>query len=178
MISLRPVLLVGFLALGALCTTWVKAQTPPQNSVAMQAKLENKAVVRAFMEALYMKNDPDAADALVSPNFIEHSPLQDSVPESSTPASIPAPKPDPKPPTLVVYTLEQVVADGEWVTTLLRVNEPGYAPYYFVDLFRVQRGLIVEHWDSSEPTLLPSSQGLSFKGKPSMFKKPNTPPGK
>jgi|GEM_PF-2324632 len=165
--SLRPVLFVGFLALGAFHTTLAQTQTPTQSSVS-QTKLESKAVVRAFMEALYLKDDPNAAAALVAPNFLEHSPLLEPVPESTPPA----PVPDPKPQAPVIYTLEQVLGEGDWVTTLLRVNEAGYPAYYFVDLFRVQGGLIVEHWDSSAPTPTASSQGSGLKGKPSFFGKP------
>lgn len=167
--SLRPALFVGFLALSALSATLVQAQTPAQSSVS-QTKLENKAVVRAFMEALYLKDDPDAAGALLAPNFLEHSPLLEPVPEKTPPAPVPVPAP--KPQTPVIYTLEQVLAEGDWVTTLLRVNEAGYPAYYFVDLFRVQGGLIVEHWDSSAPEPTPSSQGSGLKGKPSFFGKP------
>ena len=166
--SLRPVLFVGFLAIGTLGGAMVQAQTPAQSSVPLQTKLESKAVVRAFMEALYLRDDPDAAGALLAPIFLEHSPLLEPVPESTSPM----PVPDPKPQTPVIYTLEQVLAEGDWVTTLLRVNEAGYPAYYFVDLFRVQGGLIVEHWDSSAPASTASSQGLGLKGKPSFFGKP------
>ncbi len=132
---------------------------------------QNKAVVRTFMEALYLKDDVGTAELLLSDDFLEHSPYL--LEAAAVPASqeFPNPaQPDPKLEAPVLFTLEEVVAERDVVTTLLRVKEPARPAYYFMDLFKVHGGLIVEHWDTTEPTLVPnSSQPLSLKGKPSFF---------
>jgi predicted SnoaL-like aldol condensation-catalyzing enzyme len=43
-----------------------------------------------------------------------------------------------------------LVGQGNFVATLCRANWDG-APYAQADLFRIEDGLIVEHWDAAEP---------------------------
>jgi predicted SnoaL-like aldol condensation-catalyzing enzyme len=43
-----------------------------------------------------------------------------------------------------------LVGQGNFVATLCRANWEG-APYAQADLFRIEDGVVVEHWDVAEP---------------------------
>ena len=167
MFSLRPILM-------AVCFMGVSWMVLPASQAQNSVSLESKAVVRTFMEALYLRNDLETAEGLLAENFLENSPVNQPLPPAEAAASntvLQAPEP------LVTFTLEQVLGEGDFVMTLLRVEEFGRVPYYFLDLFRVENGLIVEHWDGSPPTdPQTSSQNQPPPRKPSVFGKPKPKP--
>ena len=63
----------------------------------------------------------------------------------------------------LVYTdIVLLVGQGNFVATLCKATWEG-APYAQVDLFRIEDGLIVEHWDAAEP--VPPREEWANSGK-------------
>jgi predicted SnoaL-like aldol condensation-catalyzing enzyme len=56
---------------------------------------------------------------------------------------------DPRRP-LVYDEIVLLVGQGNFVATLCRASSDG-SPYAQADLFRVEAGRVVEHWDAAEP---------------------------
>jgi predicted SnoaL-like aldol condensation-catalyzing enzyme len=115
----------------------------------------NKKVIGEFAEALFVKKDLSAVERYVRSDYIQHNPLVNQGAEgfreffSAWFGSVPDWN----------YTLKKIVAEGSevWVYgtyagTLERdwlgiaASGQGYG-FDAVDLFRLQDGKLVEHWD-------------------------------
>jgi predicted SnoaL-like aldol condensation-catalyzing enzyme len=104
----------------------------------------NKKVVLAFYDAALIKLDADAARQYLGPKYIQHNPmapdgvdgvmglikfLKEKYPQRSS-------------------SIKRVIAEGELV--VLHVHSrptPEDRGTAIVDIFRVENGKIVEHWD-------------------------------
>ena len=64
--------------------------------------------------------------------------------------------------TMTYRTLHKIVGEGSFVVTLCEMQLGGTAMAVF-DIWRLENGLIVEHWDNMEP--LPDAQELVNSGK-------------
>lgn len=106
----------------------------------------NKTVVRALItEALMDAGDPSAFDRYISADtYVQHSAeVEDGL------APFKSLMLDPARP-LVYDEIVLLVGQGNFVATLCRTRWDG-AEQAQVDLFRLEDGLIVEHWDNAEP---------------------------
>jgi predicted SnoaL-like aldol condensation-catalyzing enzyme len=109
------------------------------------AKLEaNKKIVREFYEAAINKKDFDAASKHLGPKYVQHNPraadgaeglkgylgfLKSNFPNSRS-------------------EIKRVLADGDYVILHVHaVREPGTLGQAIIDIFRLENGKIVEHWD-------------------------------
>jgi len=108
----------------------------------------NKAAVLAFYDAALNKLDYDAAAKYLGPGYKQHNPtaadgaeglkgfitfLKTSFPQTHSEVTM-------------------SFADGDYV--ILRVHAirtPGTAGNAIVDIFRLENGKVVEHWDSVQP---------------------------
>ena len=107
---------------------------------------ENKKLVRAFLEDVMMPGgDPHRIDRYISSDqYIQHNrDVADGL-EHFKPLAL-----DPNRP-LNYDEIVLVVGQGNFVATLCRADWEG-TPYAQADLFRVEDGMIVEHWDAAEP---------------------------
>jgi predicted SnoaL-like aldol condensation-catalyzing enzyme len=101
---------------------------------------QNKGLVLKAFDTLFNKRDYAVAERLWSPNYIQHSahiaPGRDGL--FNLVKTLP--------PTLR-YELGTIVADGDFVIAHGRYS--GFRPVNWIvaDIFRIEDGLLVEHWD-------------------------------
>lgn len=107
---------------------------------------DNRAIVTRFADLFYRQKKVDEAfSSYVSPDYIQHNPgLADG-----REAAIDALKPlfsreDHS------FTIERILVDGDLAAIHIRVTSPTPAGTHgaaVVDLYRLDNGKIVEHWD-------------------------------
>ena len=105
----------------------------------------NKELVRAMITETLMKGgDPHRIDEFVSAEtYIQHNAEVPDGLESFRSLAIADDRP------LWYHEIVLLVGQGDFVATLCRASFAG-APYAQADLFRLEDGLIVEHWDAAE----------------------------
>ena len=127
---------------------------------ALAADIEaNKKSVLEFYEAGLNKKDFDAASKYFGPKYIQHNP--------GAPDGIEGFK------TFVNFLrtkfpnshsdIKKVFADGDHVILHVHaVREPGTLGRAIVDIFRLEDGKIVEHWDVAQdiPEKMPHNNGM------------------
>jgi predicted SnoaL-like aldol condensation-catalyzing enzyme len=119
----------------------------------------NKKAVLEFYEAGLNKKDFDAASKYFGPKYIQHNPgapdgiegfkgfvnfLKEKFPNSHS-------------------EIKKVFADGDFVILHVHaVREPGTRGRAIVDIFRLENGKIVEHWDVAQdiPEKMPHNNGM------------------
>ena len=107
---------------------------------------ENKALVRALIEDVLMRGgSPENVVRYISADrYTQHN---RDVPDGLEQFRRLAMDPNR---SLNYDEIVLLVGQGNFVATLCRANWEG-APYAQADLFRIEDGLIVEHWDGAEP---------------------------
>ncbi|MEU7875630.1 ester cyclase [Dactylosporangium sp. NPDC049140] len=110
--------------------------------------MDNKDVVRAFYDAAINRKDYSAAAGLVGPRYTQHNPriadglagLEEFV--TGLRRDFPALRAD----------VRRLVAEGDLVVGHVHgVRVPGQPGTAIVDIFRLEEGRIVEHWDVMQP---------------------------
>ena len=119
----------------------------------------NKKAVVEFYEAGLNKKDFEAASKYFGPKYIQHNPgaqdgiegfkaflafLRDKFPNSHS-------------------EIKKVFAEGDFVILHVHaVREPGTRGRAIVDIFRLENGKIVEHWDVVQdiPEKMPHNNGM------------------
>jgi predicted SnoaL-like aldol condensation-catalyzing enzyme len=118
----------------------------PSEVIDLDRTDDNKALVRSLIEDVLMPGgNPDNVDTYVSSDqYTQHNrDVADGLEHFKALAI------DPNRP-LNYDEIVLMVGRGNFVATLCRANWNG-APYAQADLFRVEAGLVVEHWDAAEP---------------------------
>lgn len=119
----------------------------------------NRAVVMAFVDRLYVQKDVRGAfKTYVSPNYIQHNPALGDGREAAVAFLVPLfSSPDAR------FDVKRVLVDGDFALVHLhgRLNSsgPGVA---VMDLYRVEEGAIVEHWDVIQPIALSKTNSHPF----------------
>ncbi len=106
----------------------------------------NKALVRAMITDVLMEGgDPHNVGRYISADhYVQHNREVADGLEQFRPLVLAADR------SLVYDKIVLLVGQGNFVATLCRARWEG-APYAQADLFRIEDGLIVEHWDAAEP---------------------------
>lgn len=102
---------------------------------------QNKKLVSQALETLFNKKDYQKAKPLWSPNYIQHSAHIEPGREGlfrllkTLPADL-------------KYEMGVIVAEGDFVISHGRYSNNGRpANYVVVDIFRIENGVLAEHWD-------------------------------
>jgi predicted SnoaL-like aldol condensation-catalyzing enzyme len=135
-------------AMLALAATVARADTAQQDA--------NKKTVLAFYEAALNQKDFAAASQYMGPRYTQHNPnaadgpegfkrfiefLRDKFPASHS-------------------EIKQVFAEGDYVILHVHaMREPGTRGSAIVDIFKLENGKIVEHWDVVQPIPEQSANG-------------------
>ena len=133
---------------------------PPVQAQTDAAKMErNKKNVVEFYNAVLNEKDFDKASKYVGATYIQHNPigadglegikgfinfLRDKFPNNKS-------------------EIKRVFADGNYVIVHVHaVREPGTRGRAIVDIFRLENGKIVEHWDVAQdiPEKMPHNNGM------------------
>lgn len=110
----------------------------------------NKKIVKEFYELAINKKDFEAASKYLGPRYIQHNQRAADGAEGLKAfiRSLRAKFPD------AHSEIKRVFADGDCVILHVHaVREPGTRGAAIVDIFRLQDGKIVEHWDVHEDIL-------------------------
>ena len=137
----RPMFMRTFAALLFSVLACAAQATPEQEAA-------NKAAVLAFHEKGLNQKDADAALKYVGDRYVQHNPNAADSPEGfrqfiaflrdKYPASH--------------SEIKRVFTDGDYVILHVHaVREPGTRGNAIIDIFRLEGGKIVEHWDAVQP---------------------------
>ena len=115
-----------------------------------RADLEtNRQLVAEASDAFFNQHDIDAVDRYVSPNYVQHSTLvgdgRDAFRELVTGLG-----------EGVSYETIRLIADGDLVAAHGIYTGFGEVPLVAFDIFRVEDGLLAEHWDGLTAQTLPN----------------------
>ncbi len=112
----------------------------------------NKAVVRDFIATVLQQGDAAHAPEFISTeSYIQHNTqVGDGLDAFASFAAALAAQGK----SIVYHDVAKLVGQGNFVATLSRVSLAGQDLAVF-DLFRLEDGLIVEHWDAMEPVPTP-----------------------
>lgn len=105
---------------------------------------KNKEVVVALFNEFFIEKNVEAIDKYIGPVYIQHNPMAADGPEALRGFFQGFWKNFPNP----SYSLKRVIAEGDLVAIhyhfKMKEEDRGFA---VVDIFRLEKGKIVEHWD-------------------------------
>ena len=137
----RPVLIAG------LATLAVIVARPALAADAKQME-ENKKTVAAFYDAALNQKDFDAASKYLGNRYTQHNPTAADGPEGLKAflAFLRDKFPNNR------SEIKRIFADGDYVIVHVHaVREPGTRGNAIVDIFKLENGKVVEHWDVVQP---------------------------
>ncbi len=123
----------------------VAARAPVDALAREQARLErNKRLVLAFYAKMIGEKDPEAARPFMGDPYKQHSPYAQDGFEGVAAFARQFKRDFPN----HTYDVKRVIAEGDFVVLHLH-GKGGFSPHgeAVVDLFRVRKGKVVEHWD-------------------------------
>ena len=109
---------------------------------------ENKKIVAAFYDAAVNQKDFEKASQYLGPRYTQHNPLAADGREGFK--------------GFITFLMEKfpnnrseikrIFADGDYVIVHVHaVREPGTRGNAIVDIFKLENGKVVEHWDVIQP---------------------------
>lgn len=121
----------------------------------------NKTLAKNFVETILMKGQMDqVANFIEGDHYIQHNPgVADGLSGLGEALKAMAEQGI----TMEYHQLHKVLGEGNFVLTMSE-GAFGGKPTSYYDLFRVEDGKIVEHWDVMEP-ILPESERKNSNGK-------------
>ena len=109
---------------------------------------ENKKIVAAFYDAALNKKDFDAASKYLGARYTQHNPVAADGPEGLKAfiAFLKDKFPNNR------SEIKRIFADGDYVIVHVHaVREPDTRGNAIIDIFRLENGKVVEHWDVIQP---------------------------
>jgi predicted SnoaL-like aldol condensation-catalyzing enzyme len=120
----------------------------------------NKEIVLEVLKRAFIDRDPTVVEQYFGANYKQHNPAIPDGPSAIAKLI----------PTLTALTYEpgMAVADGDLVMVHGRYTGWGPRPMVAVDIFRVEDGKVVEHWDVLQEEVLAADTASGH----AMFTKP------
>lgn len=155
-------LAIGLVILAvALAAQWMVVVSAQQNNFEEAQEVQNKAVVLRVYDEVFDQGKTELVNDLFSKNYIQHNPMLPNGPEGliSYVKMLKSQSPAP------VLTVKHVLAGGDlvaihWHSSTTPDNEStGQAGF---DLFRLDNGTIVEHWDVIQNVSAKTASGNSM----------------
>jgi predicted SnoaL-like aldol condensation-catalyzing enzyme len=137
----RPVLIAGLAALAVIVARPALAADAKQME-------ENKKTVAAFYDAALNQKDFDAASKYLGNRYTQHNPTAADGPEGLKAflAFLKDKFPNNR------SEIKRIFADGDYVIVHVHaVREPGTRGNAIIDIFKLENGKVVEHWDVVQP---------------------------
>ena len=109
---------------------------------------ENKKIVAAFYDAALNQKDFDAAAKFLGSRYTQHNPVAADGPEGFKAfiAFLKDKFPNNR------SEIKRIFADGDYVIVHVHaVREPGTRGNAIIDIFKLENGKVVEHWDVVQP---------------------------
>ncbi|CAN0444465.1 unnamed protein product [Ectocarpus sp. 12 AP-2014] len=115
----------------------------------------NKALVLEAMTSLFQRHDASAVERLYAADYIQHNP---NIPpgRDALQALVAGLSPS------VYYEPGLIIAEGDLVAIHGRIRGWADTPQVVVDLFRVEGGKLVEHWDVLQDEMPVAHGGVSM----------------
>ena len=108
----------------------------------------NLRLVRAVYDHVLEPLDASRVNEFFAPGYIQHSPMAETGAESLKAFLTWAKRVSPD----ARHHVKRMFADGDHVIAHVHVViEPGTAGNAVIDIFRIEDGKIVEHWDAMQP---------------------------
>jgi predicted SnoaL-like aldol condensation-catalyzing enzyme len=109
---------------------------------------KNRQLVLRFMKEFLDEHRFEVLDELLGPGYTQHNPAIDDSKEGLINFFREFWK---KHPT-TTYDIKRVIAEGDYVAVhYCWIVEPGVFERAIVDIFRIEKGKLVEHWDVVQP---------------------------
>ena len=122
---------------------------------------ENRALVSEFVDGVLIGRQLQNLPRFMSETYMEHNPsLADGLPSLRN--ALEAQSSDGTP-TIRYEKRHRVLAEGNFVLSVCQGCRQGYHTSFY-DLYRIEGGIIVEHWDTTE-TVPPPSEWKNENGK-------------
>jgi predicted SnoaL-like aldol condensation-catalyzing enzyme len=137
----RPVLIAGLAALTVIVARPALAADAKQME-------ENKKIIAAFYDAALNQKDFDAASKYLGNRYTQHNPTAADGPEGlkAFVAFLKDKFPNNR------SEIKRIFADGDYVIVHVHaVREPGTRGNAIIDIFKLENGKVVEHWDVVQP---------------------------
>lgn len=154
-------LLIGLVIISTALVTLGMGTCAPQNSSEETREEMNKAIVLQVYNEAFGQGNINVVNELFSKNYIQHNPMVPNGPEGLI-GYIKMLKSMTSPPVL---TVKHILSDGDFVvvhwhsSTTPNNESTGQAGF---DLFRLDNGTIVEHWDVIQDVPAKTASGNSM----------------
>jgi predicted SnoaL-like aldol condensation-catalyzing enzyme len=122
--------------------------TPAVLAADAQQMDENKKIIAEFYDAALNQKDFDKASKYLGPRYTQHNPVAADGPEGLKGflAFLKDKFPNNR------SEVKRIFADGDYVIVHVHaVREPGTRGNAIIDIFRLENGKVVEHWDVVQP---------------------------
>ncbi|MEO1448793.1 MAG: nuclear transport factor 2 family protein [Bacteroidota bacterium] len=133
----------------------------------MNTQSSPKSIVQRFYAEVIGARHTELARELIAPDYIQHNPqvktgLNGVLEAIAFLQQFPTPLPPAESP------IKHLIEDGPLVGVHMLVDFAG-TKQVVMDIFRVENGQLVEHWDAIQPLITPTVSGTDMVGNPSVM---------
>lgn len=108
---------------------------------------DNRELMTDFARLFYTDRDPRTAFArYVAPEYIQHNPGLPDGPDAAVEGLEPKFRAEG-----ARFEIQRILVDGDLAVVHVRASRPGAPDTAVADLYRLEGGRIVEHWDVLQP---------------------------